>query len=663
MSCGSPNGGDTVSADVSSAPAAAPVEPPAASAPRGRVVILGFDGVEPSIVREMIARGELRNLANLEQMGAFTTLRSTIPPQSPTAWNSFATCKNPGGHGIYDFVRRNPRHHFPEVGTSRLNHPAQSADGAITRAAAAVGYRKGETFWSVADRAGRRCRILNVPFAFPPDQLRHGSMLCGLDVPEIRGSQNSFYAFSDAFTREQLDESVAGGRRFPLEFRDGVALVTVPTARIPQASNREAPRFVEVPIEFTLDRDARRLTISAQEHTLALDEGQWSDWVEWTFEATPKFQVRAISRFYLIEAGEHVRLYMTALQFHPRAPYVPITQPEGLAGDLADRYGLYKTLGWAHDTHALRQDAITEEAFLEDAFRTMDWRAMVTLDELDRDDFDILISCWTAPDRVGHMFWRFRDPEHPLYNEEGAARFGEALEDVYRRMDEIVGKVMPKIRENDLFVVMSDHGFETFRRGFNLNTWLVRNGYAVIEGQDDPETAVGEKGFLEDFDWSRTRAYAIGLSSLYLNIQGREGKGIVPPGEAAALIDEIRGKLLEVTDPANGARVFDAIYTRDVYSGVARVDAPDILLGYALGYQNTKGAARGAAPAQLFEDNTDKWSGEHVASDVERVPGMFFANRPIHAANPDIIDLGVTTLNYAVVPVPADFEGKDLLGS
>jgi len=362
-----------------------------------------------------------------------------------------------------------------------------------------------------------------------------------------------------------------------------------------------------------------------------------------------------------MEAGERVRLYMSAFQFHPDAPYAPMSCPEGYMHELRERYGLFKTLGWAHETHALREDELTEKGFLEDSMRTMELRAMLTLDELERDDFDVLISAWTATDRIGHMFWRYRDPEHPMYDAEGAKLYGQALEQSYEKMDEIVGKVMPKIQENDLFIVMSDHGFETFRKGFNINTWLVRNGYAAVEGQDAPETAVGEKGFLMDFDWTRTRAYAIGLSSMYLNIQGRERNGIVPPEQADALIQELREKLLAVTDPDTGEKVFEELYSRDVYSGVAVHDAPDISLGYARGYQNTKSAAKGAIPKELLIPNLDKWSGDHVASNFSRIPGMLFVNRPLAAEEPDIRDLGVTTLAYVDVKPPEDFEGRNLV--
>jgi len=467
-----------------------------------------------------------------------------------------------------------------------------------------------------------------------------------------------FVSFSDSFTPEQLDEDVSGGMRLKLDFTGDAAKVMVPGARDPR---EKRATYIETPVTVKADREAHRLSIEASGARIDLEQGEWSDWVEWTFPVNEHFQVRAISRFNAIEVGEQVRLYMTCLQFHPRDPYIPFTHPVDFSKELADRYGLYKTIGWAYDTHALRQDAITEDMFLEDVVKTMAWREALTLDELERGSFDILLSAWTATDRVGHMFWRFRDPQHPMHDEALAGKYREALEDTYRKADEIVGKVRTRLREGDLLMVMSDHGFHTSRRVFNVNTWLVRNGYLSVIGQQDPATAYTDKRFLLGFDWGKSKAYSLGLSSIYLNLKGREGKGTVDPAEAPALRAEIREKLLAFTDPDTGDKVFNAVYTRDDYKGEAMDDAPDLVLGYSEIYQSTKQAAIGAAPKDLLEPNMDKWSGDHVGSDVAITPGMLFANQALDMETPDIRDLGVTALAYLGVTAPHDYEGKSLI--
>ncbi len=636
---------------------------PSSQTETSRVIILGFDGVEPSIVDAMIASGELPHLAQLSKQGTYARLGSSNPPQSPTAWSSFTTCKTPGSHGVYDFLRRDPKTYSPDVGFGATKQPELAPDGSLTRPASFQSYRKGESFWATADRQGLRCKVLTVPFAYPADDLTDSCMLCGLGVPDIRGTQSTFFWMSDAFTPEEMNEEVAGGIRLPLAFRDDVAVVELPGVRDPRVKNPTAwDAFARVPLTVSVDRKARTVTLSVQGQNLSVAEGNETPWIEWSFSVTPQYTVRAISRAHVLEAGNAVRLYMTCLMFHPRAPMIRMSTPPAYAGELADRHGLYKTIGWASDTHALRVGALDEDSFIADAAATMEWRRKITLDEMDRGAFRLLISVWAEPDRIAHMFWRFRDSKHPLYTEDGAKKYGRAVENFYARMDAIVGDVMSRLAPGDLLMILSDHGFHSFRMGFNVNTWLVRQGYLAVEGSSDAATAHNKKEFLQGYDWSRTQAYSIGLGSIFLNQQGRERNGIVPPDQANAVISEIRDKLLAVTDPATGEKIFNAVYTRDAYKGTELADAPDIELGYAEGYQSTKDAAKGAAPPELFEPNTSKWSGEHAASDVTISHGIFFANRSIAVQNPSLIDLGVTALRYLGALVPADFEGRNLLG-
>jgi predicted AlkP superfamily phosphohydrolase/phosphomutase len=226
-------------------------------------------------------------------------------------------------------------------------------------------------------------------------------------------------------------------------------------------------------------------------------------------------------------------------------------------------------------------------------------------------------------------------------------------------MDEIVGQVMTRLQPPDLLMILSDHGFHSFRYGFSVNTWLIRNGYLAVKGQSDPATAYTDTKYLQDFDWPKTRAYALGLGMVFLNLQGREGQGIVPAADAPALIEELRTKLLAVTDPKTGESVFRDVYPMYGEKGESQSEAPDLQLGYADGYQTAKPSAAGAAPAEVFSPNMDKWSGEHASSDVHFTPGIFFCNKAV-AADPSLLDLGVTALKYLGAPVPSDFEGHPL---
>ncbi len=625
----------------------------------GRVVILGFDGADPHVVDDMIRAGELPNLAKLKTSGSYQPLGSSSPPQSPTAWSSFSTCKTPLNHGIYDFLKRNPKTYFPAPGFGRLSHAELDGSGALKTPAQYISNRQGDSFWKVASDQGLKVKSLLVPFAYPADELSDECrMLCGLDVPDIRGTQSTYFALSTEFT---APESVPGGQRLPLNLSNGNGVVQIPGIRKPGTAD-----YVEVPLNVSVDGAAKSVALTVQGETVTLKAGEWSDWVSWDFALSPAFSVKAISRYFATEVGDTTRIYMTCLQFHPEAPYTAISSPSSYAAELVKRGGLYKTIGWAYDTKALERDDMSEAMFLEDVQRTMSWREQLVLDEIDAGNFDLLVCAWTGTDRVAHMFWGYRDPKHPLYSKAMFEKYGRVVEDTYMKMDSIVGNVMTRLEDDDLLMVMSDHGFHSFRKGFSVNTWLVRNGYLAVRGKPDADTAYTDVKFMYDratrgytYDWSKTKAYGLGLGMIFLNRQGREKEGIVGEGDVAALIEEIKTKLLAEKDPETGEPVFRAIYTNADPKGAATEDAPDLQLGYAEGYQTDKASAAGAAPQDLFSVNDNKWSGEHASSDHEFTSGILFSNRPLKTGA-TLLDLGVTALETLQVKVPADFEGKSL---
>ncbi len=628
----------------------------------GRMVMLGFDGMEPAVTDDMIERGALPNFAALQEQGGGRRLQSTIPPQSPVAWNSFATCQNPGAHNIFDFIRRNPRGStgpLPLVGTGRLDPPTLAPDGALTKPAEAVSFRKGTTFWSAADAQGIRAKVLNIPFCFPPDPLENGLMMSGLGVPDLRGTTSTYFALSDSFTTAQLNEDIGGGQRIPLSF-DGAdeTVIAIPGPRDARRRFNESGAYTETALRLQINRKDQRGNVMADDHAVTLEKGVWSDWLPLRFVMSDKVEISGITRFFPQEIGEQVRIYMACVQYHPEHPYTPLSAPAEYSAELKGRYGLYKTIGWAYDTHAMRQYDLEEDAFLADVDMTMAWREQLTLDEIKRGDFDLLLSAWTATDRVGHMFWRFRDEKHPVYEPDAPERWRMALENTYKRADVIVGRVREELHDEDTLFVFSDHGFGSWRMGFNLNTWLRDNGYLRVA---NPEQA--DRGFLQGIDWRQTRAYTMGLSSLYLNVRGRETAGIVPPGEATALAAEIADKLRTVKDPATGGNVFSNLYLAEVYHGDAAEDAPDISLGYAPNYQNARQASRGGVGGPLIEPVEDKWSGEHAATDYQLSAGILFSNQPIEKDSPCIQDLGVTALKHVQADVPSEYEGEDMLAT
>jgi predicted AlkP superfamily phosphohydrolase/phosphomutase len=271
-----------------------------------------------------------------------------------------------------------------------------------------------------------------------------------------------------------------------------------------------------------------------------------------------------------------------------------------------------------------------------------------------------------STDRVQHMMWRLLDPKHPMYDAALAEKYGDSILRVYRRADQFVGEVLERIEPGTRILIVSDHGFHSWRKAVNLNTWLVQQGYMVLQGQQPGEKKLddlfGAGEFWENVDWSRTRAYAMGLGQIYFNLRGRESQGIVSPGaEAAHLADEMCARLLTMTDPDDGTHIVRAVYKRDdVYSGEYLQNASELQVGMEDGYRVSWQTALGGSPAGIVYPNMKKWSGDHGGFDYATTPGVLISNKRITAASADIMDIAPTVLKYFGVQIPKDIDGKPL---
>jgi predicted AlkP superfamily phosphohydrolase/phosphomutase len=399
------------------------------------------------------------------------------------------------------------------------------------------------------------------------------------------------------------------------------------------------------------------ITLGDEKHTVR--QGKWSPWYSVQFKMSDHFSAKGICRFYVLQAAPEVRLYLSPLCYDPRDPFISISTPAEFSGQLAKSHGLFKTVGWVHDTSALNSEKIGEEVFLEELFAIMDWRQKVTLAQLKKRQDDLFISVFTATDRASHMFFRMMDSMHPRYDAKLADQYGDALLRVYQKMDQVVADVVAALGPEDTLMVLSDHGFHSFRRGLNVNSWLAQNGFMTLKS-GRPHS---QKEFLEEVDWSRTQAYSLGTGSVFINLEGREGQGVVSPnGEYDQLVDKIARGLEEVRDSETGQKiVLKAHKGRDIYHGKHLDEAPDIRLGFKDGYRTSWETTLGGIPKKLVVDNTKKWSGDHAASDTDDTPGILICSRKLAKENPNIIDIGPTALAFFDIDQPQEMTGGPIL--
>lgn len=628
--------------------------------PRGRpavrrLIIVGFDGQDPRLTERWMGEGKLPNFQRLAESGCFHRLRTSTPSVSPVAWSCFSTGTNPGRHNIFDFLDRDPRTYLPRLSSThigsvhrflklgRLRVPLERPELRLLR--------RSKPFWTVLGEHNIWSTVLRVPITFPPDRF-YGAELSAMCVPDLLGTQGTFHLFT---TRSSGDRFKEGGIRVTLEGTGGRFNATLEGPENTFLADHP-PLALPVSIEVDRPRGMARVSIGGQR--LELAPGQLSDWVTLAFPAAPGIKVSGLCRVQLTEMGEHVSLYVSPINLDPDKPAMPISHPDYYATYLAKKIGPFATLGLAEDTWALNEKVIDDATFLKLTYDIDAEREKMLDVALDRHRNGTVVVVFDATDRIQHMFWRYLEDGHPAAEGQERAPHRDAIEQLYRHNDRLVGKLLDRLRDGDLLMILSDHGFSSFRRGLNLNAWLHAEGYLTLE-----EGADGSAEWLRGVDWSRTRAYALGLTGMYLNLRGREGKGIVEPGsEARALKDELIGRLSGVLDPDRGEvavrEVFDA---ERVYTGPYVGNAPDLLVGYNAGYRISWDGASGVVAGPVFEDNVKAWSGDHCI-DPRLVPGVFFSSRAIDQDDPALVDIAPTALELFGITPPRHMEGRSLFG-
>ena len=609
-----------------------------------KVIVIGLDGLEPKLVRAMIDSGELPNLAALEQRGGFSHVATTSPAQTPVAWSTFATGMNPGGHGIFDFLKRDPKTYLPDLALNRYERKnCFSAPKAVNR-------RAGRSIWDELTAAGIPSTVIRCPCTFPAEPIQ-GRILAGMGVPDLRGGFGTatFYTSDPAASPGEAEIVVPLGSNF----KDGISTYLIGPRNL---NDRNDSRF-----DIEIVPAANHVTIrsAGSPRELVVRLGEWSDWLRVTFKQGMLQSVRGMVRFTLTSLAPHLALYASPINFDPESPPFPVSAPASYAHQLANEIGTYYTAGMIEDHAGLSNGRLDEALFLSQCALAWDDREAMLRRELDRFESGLLFCLFDTPDRVQHMFWRHREPDHPANIGRGPiGEFARVIEETYQRADAIVGEVLQAADDQTLVIALSDHGFGSFRRGVNLNTWLYENGLLALASGIQPGEEAGD--LLRHVDWSRTKAYALGLGGIYLNLEGREAKGIVRETEANSLKTQIANALGGLDDPGKGTAIRSVHQRESIYKGAHVADAPDLVAYFAEGYRASWGTSMGGVPAGVIEDNTKAWSGDHII-DPALVPGFLTMSRPFRGQGASLVDLAPTILGALGVPPGPFLEGVTLL--
>jgi predicted AlkP superfamily phosphohydrolase/phosphomutase len=619
-----------------------------------RLIVVGFDGQDPRITERLMAEGRMPNFQRLADEGGYRRLRSTFPSITPVAWSSFTTGTNPGKHNIFDFLDRDPRTYLPRLSSTDIGSVEKFLRLGKLRIPLAKPrirlLRKSKPLWTILGEHNIWSTIVRVPITFPPDTF-YGAQLGAMCIPDLLGTQGTFLFLS---TRPEDSEFQEGGLRLALS-PNGSADSFEGALPGPENSFLEGNPPMELPLLIERDRQAQRARVTVNGDSVDLQPGELSDWVKLSYSAIPGVSVTGICRMMVTELDDHVSLYVSPINIEPEKPAMPISHPGYYSTYLEKKVGPYATLGLAEDTWALNEKITDDRTFMTQTLDIDREREAMFFTALDRLRSGLLVTVFDAADRVNHMFWRYTEDGHPAAEGVEDPSHADAIEQQYIRNDEIVGRVREKLTDGDVLWVMSDHGCTSFRRGVNLNAWLLEHGYLHLK-----DGAEGSEKWLQSVDWSRTRAYAVGLVGIFLNIKGREAHGIVASGEEAEqLKDELKEKLDGLRD-GDEIAINELFDTDQLYRGPYKGNAPDLLVGYNHGYRISWDCASGVVAGAIFDDNTKAWSGDHIV-DPRLVPGIFLANHPIDRDEPAIIDLAPTALRLFGVTPPPHMEGQPVV--
>jgi predicted AlkP superfamily phosphohydrolase/phosphomutase len=633
-----------------------------------KVIVIGVDGMDPRLSAALMKAGRLPNLQKLSAKGGFTSLGTSVPPQSPVAWATFINGAGPGSHGIFDFIHRHPQEQCApfysasetlpgeggwEIGDHKLQLDFWPFNHKLPQT---VLRRQGTPFWDYLDAAGVPSTFYDLPSNYPasPSQYGHHRCLCGMGTPDMLGTYGTYQYFAEDGPESPLEEG--GGKRTRIRFENDTA-----TAQMVGPANSLLKKPVPTTIDVLVHRDAaaNAAVLEVGGRRIVLKAGEWSQWTRLNFEISmpahlPSGAVNGICRFYLQEVRPNFRLYVTPVNMDPAAPAQKISEPPSFVQGLASRLGPFYTTGFQEDHKARTNGIFDDEEYVRQTGIVLEERLALFERALNDYEDGLLFFYFSSSDLQSHVFWWDSDEEHPIRSGSEAQKYFDHIKKLYERLDAVIGEVFDRHGSTATLIVMSDHGFGNFGRQFNLNSWLRDWGYL-----GPPECT----SIMKDVDWSRTTAYGLGINGLYLNMKGRERDGLVEPGEEReALLQELISRLEAVTD-VDGKRVIRGVYRSDqIYQGNATALAPDLIVGYYRGYRASWATCLGDLTPEVLFDNDSAWSADHCADALE-VPGVLFSNRALSSQSPSLVDLAPTILAEFGLQPPPTMVGKNIISS
>lgn len=604
-----------------------------------KCLVLGIDGLDQQILTRLMQDNKLPNFTKLANQGTFTALGTSNPAMSPVAWSNIASGVGPEYHGIFDFLHRNPATYTPYLS---LRNSSSGLLGTKYRKA-----RQCNAFWNYTSDADIPTTVIRWPVTFPAEKV-NGRFLSGLGTPDLLGGEGQYYYYT---TKVISSDDPSPHNIISVNWQGRIIRTILQGPAIGRGKYAKSALIIN-----KKSSNAASITLG-DAPVIEAERNHWTQWVKISFSIGLR-RIYGMVRFLLLESEPDLKLFVSPINLVPGNQTFEFTYPEEFGRQLEEKTGAFHTLGMPEMIHPLSHKRYGFDEFLEQVKIIENERTEMFLGELEQFENGLLAFVFDHTDRLQHALWSTRDVHHPSYDKKEANLYGDVINRMYEQTDDVLGKAMKRTDRQTLLFVLSDHGFGSFRRQVHLNRWLIENNYMHLKECDQRQG----KGLFEDVDWEKTKAYATGFASMYINMTGREGCGIIEPGaKYNELCREIASRLGNLIDPKKGNMVVRRVYRSDevfTNSPLTRT-GPDLLVGLNPGYRFSWQTALGAAPAKLIEDNTSKWSGDHIF-DPSFMSGVLLSNIKIDINNPRGIDIAPNILKYFNLKPPAYMTGKSL---
>jgi predicted AlkP superfamily phosphohydrolase/phosphomutase len=531
-------------------------------------VLVGVDGFSPSYADRLMAAGRLPALARLAREGAQVPVVSTIPATTPVAWASLVTGAPPSTTGIDGFLIRS-------IG-KRLD---QRISGCYAHRC------KAEPLWEAAERSGKRAYVVKFPLSYPSR-----AATFRLDGAAGWGGLKCFHEIASS----SVASTLPAGSESPLVTRDsswaGDTAIWSGTWMLRHLWNRPD---IALYVALSADGFVSIATAPDENRVVAkLAPSQWSDPITIVHEGRAGI-VDVSFRIKLLRAESDpllVRLYNTPL--HERTGH---SEPDFVWQSIMEETGPIEEQS---DPSLMFDSSLDLETQLEIFELNVAWLGRVTKRILDDEPWDLLMVHTHVLDWAHHLLQGGLDARHPSYDAASASHYASALDRVYELVDRWIASIVAAAGPDANVVVTGDHGQDVVHTVVHLNEWLAREGFLARD-------AGGE------IDWSSTRAWAAG-NYIYLNLEGRDEGGIVPPAETDSLRDAIVARLYDLADPRNGTLPVLVAGPKELFErfGANGAGAGDVVLCFRSGYQASNAFGElfePTVPLRSFTSNHDHY--------------------------------------------------------